>query len=449
MAHCLIRMYHFHSLSGAKWNKLSLRYYINNSSNHLTASQRQSIIQQAFSAWESVSKLSFTQVYSESSADLKIKWATGNHGDTEGFDGTDNVLAHAYSPPPLGGSYAGQIHFDDDENWTETMLLGVATHEIGHALGLGHSSVSGAIMNQYYTGQTALGSDDILGIGALYGSKENAISGPAMIGGTASGSYTVNYKPADATLTWSYSSDLLTQVSSSANGIVLKPKTPTTVGDASIIARLTYSNGNVQQIYYYVGINGPHWRNVQLVVTKSSDGSEAYPTGGLCPNTYYYARLSTGGTILTNVNWGASPELQVLSATNNQLYFRTLSQGWGTLNITATTSYGVTKKILGVTLMGGGCSSTPYYSISAASNMVDIRFNIDVFCAGINEQVYTKPPVFDVRMYSLTGVLVKQARSSGEDIQLDVSTLSRGSYVVHIYDGISEMPQTQIIQISH
>jgi hypothetical protein len=33
------------------------------------------------------------------------------------FDGVSKVLAHAYFPPPNGGTWAGDTHFDYDENW--------------------------------------------------------------------------------------------------------------------------------------------------------------------------------------------------------------------------------------------------------------------------------------------------------------------------------------------
>ncbi|MDH6358394.1 M4 family metallopeptidase [Parabacteroides sp. PF5-9] len=280
------------------------------------------------------------------------------------------------------------------------------------------------------------------------------IVGPSMIGGTTSSSYTINYVPANATLSWSYNTNLLTLVSYSANGIVVKPKTSTTVGDATITAKLTYS-GSTKTVSHYVGVGGPHSMNVQLIVRKSSDGSQVYPSGGLCPNTYYYATLNPGNTTLTNVNWGASSQLQVSSASNTQLYFRTLSQGWGTLNITATTSYGVTKTILGVTLTEssscGSSKSNSYFSISSipSSNIVEIKFDMDLFNAQINKMVYTQKPSFDIRMYTITGVMVKQANSTGESVQFDVSALQKGTYIIHIYDGISEIPEIHKIQITH
>jgi hypothetical protein len=65
----------------------------------------------AFNQWRSRSPLSFKEYPSNS--DIMIKWGIREHGDGIPFDGPGNVLAHALCP-------LGDIHFDDDEGWTDT-----------------------------------------------------------------------------------------------------------------------------------------------------------------------------------------------------------------------------------------------------------------------------------------------------------------------------------------
>lgn len=87
------------------------------------------------------------------------------------FDGEGGVLAHAFAPSD------GRLHFDEEETFTDlseqgTNLLHVAVHEIGHNLGLRHSSVRDAVMYPAYLGykpDLKLHSDDISGIQSLYG----------------------------------------------------------------------------------------------------------------------------------------------------------------------------------------------------------------------------------------------------------------------------------------
>lgn len=87
------------------------------------------------------------------------------------FDGEGGVLAHAFGPSD------GRLHFDEEETFTDlseqgTNLLYVAVHEIGHNLGLRHSSVRDAVMYPAYLGykpDLKLHSDDISGIQSIYG----------------------------------------------------------------------------------------------------------------------------------------------------------------------------------------------------------------------------------------------------------------------------------------
>ncbi|XVF02363.1 hypothetical protein REPUB_Repub04eG0168900 [Reevesia pubescens] len=136
----------------------------------------------AFQKWSTVTPLTFTQTDSFYVADIKIGFYSGDHGDGEPFDGVLGTLTHAFSPTN------GRFHLDRDENWvisgdvtrstlpSAVDLESVAVHEIGHLLGLGHSSVEDAIMFPTISSRTKkveLANDDIEGIQYLYGSNPN------------------------------------------------------------------------------------------------------------------------------------------------------------------------------------------------------------------------------------------------------------------------------------
>ncbi|KAK4488477.1 hypothetical protein RD792_004241 [Penstemon davidsonii] len=122
----------------------------------------------AFQKWASATHFAFSQV--QQNADLVIGFHRGNHGDGAPFDGPGGTLAHAFAPTD------GRFHYDGDETWSVGPVSNafdletIAIHEIGHLLGLGHSSVPEAIMfPSIPSGATKnLHADDIQGIRALY-----------------------------------------------------------------------------------------------------------------------------------------------------------------------------------------------------------------------------------------------------------------------------------------
>ena len=177
-------------LQGSKWNKTTLTYAYSEFTPELTQAQVRSAISEAFQLWAAVTPLRFNEVTLGGNPDIVIRFVAGDHGDGNNFDGPSGILAHAYYPPPGGGSLAGDTHFDEAETWTVNLppsgidLVSVAAHEFGHALGLAHSTVSGALMYAYYSGaHRRLESDDIAGIQALYGAGGPRWSGWESLGG--------------------------------------------------------------------------------------------------------------------------------------------------------------------------------------------------------------------------------------------------------------------------
>lgn len=167
-------------LRGCKYDSTNLSFALVNSTADLADGHAHEIVREAFGAWQEVSKLRFTEVPPDNSPTFTVAWERSDHGDGSPFDDggsiQGNVLAHGFFPPPCGGAFAGALHFDEFEQWTEAAatgrirLLNVAIHEIGHLLGLSHSDQNSAIMFAFYDDEVdRLAPDDIAGIQALYG----------------------------------------------------------------------------------------------------------------------------------------------------------------------------------------------------------------------------------------------------------------------------------------
>ena len=94
-----------------------------------------------------------------------------------GFTQGSNVLAFTLLPPGAnGGSDAGDILLNTNQSWhnnSDYDLETVLIHEIGHALGLGHSTDINAAMYPYYGGvEQSPNTDDVAGVQTIWGPRQ-------------------------------------------------------------------------------------------------------------------------------------------------------------------------------------------------------------------------------------------------------------------------------------
>lgn len=154
------------------------------------------VTEEAFGLWASVAPLNFvevpdigTPVYNGNTAGYNsfpldsFGQIRLNHRFINGTDaqnGMPTTKALAYFPNSLTSRIAGDIHFDNGDPWaivgtpSEPDVLGILTHEIGHAIGIGHSDLAGTVMNpaalrRMGPGTGILTADDIAGVQAIYG----------------------------------------------------------------------------------------------------------------------------------------------------------------------------------------------------------------------------------------------------------------------------------------
>jgi hypothetical protein len=93
------------------------------------------------------------------------------------FPMPSGTLAITFLPPPAnGGTDAGDIFLNSNINWqinSNYDLMTVMAHEFGHALGLGDSTVTSAVMYGTYTGiKQSLAGDDVAGIQSVYAAPQ-------------------------------------------------------------------------------------------------------------------------------------------------------------------------------------------------------------------------------------------------------------------------------------
>jgi Matrixin len=174
----------FNAVPAEIWATTGLTYSFGPGTADITSNFEAGLGAQAFGLWSNVARIRPVEVVDGGAnsliGNMRQLWAAADHGDGFPFDGPGGVLAHCFYPPPVNvGAIAGDCHFDDAENWVTPALGGVGidvvtvmAHEIGHGLGLTHSTDPNALMYPFYSGRRPyLSYDDIARIVTQYGNR--------------------------------------------------------------------------------------------------------------------------------------------------------------------------------------------------------------------------------------------------------------------------------------
>lgn len=138
-------------------------------------------LENAFSQWQEYFIPTFESTNDADKAAIVFRFKVNGDRDLP-FEFEDGVLAYAFFPDGKSLDYTSDIYVNDFYNWQLAhtdqgySLFKVIVHEIGHALGLDHSSIEQDIMYPSYIpdNNVFISQDTIEGIYKLYGTPEKS-----------------------------------------------------------------------------------------------------------------------------------------------------------------------------------------------------------------------------------------------------------------------------------
>jgi hypothetical protein len=171
--------------TACRWTRPDLAFVLDTGTADVAGQAEWDAVRAAFNTWQALGIVTFREVRLNQNPDIFFDWRPADDLDLNMAGG---ILAHADFPPGCSvvtNDLPKPIHFDDSEH---TWAIGavsdafdietVALHEIGHIIGLAHSSVAGAVMQPFVTPNSTLRTltqDDINGFNALYAKVPNVV----------------------------------------------------------------------------------------------------------------------------------------------------------------------------------------------------------------------------------------------------------------------------------
>lgn len=176
----------------------------------------------------------------------------------------------------------------------------VALHEVGHAIGLAHSSVAGAIMSPFIGNQYTPSADDVAGIQALYGAPSGSPTPTPTPSPTPSATATPTPTATPTASPTPTATPGTVQMVNPIPGTVFSSSSVTfnwTAGNATAYALLVGSSQNGSDVY-----NSGIIRGQTAMVSVPTDGRAIFVTLGFQVNStwnfnsYRYTAFSSAGT---------------------------------------------------------------------------------------------------------------------------------------------------------
>jgi hypothetical protein len=183
---CLASSAFAYTLNGRKWfSSADAKFYVNNSNGPaccLSSSQQSSAINSGINAWGIAGNGgTTTKSGARNDGQNVVSWSKlgGTTLGVTNYTTTDTGQSQVCNGTLIYRFVEVDVRFNNAFNWQTSSgcsggydLAGVATHEFGHAVGLGHSNVSGATMYPSVAACdfsiSSLANDDKSGYQAIY-----------------------------------------------------------------------------------------------------------------------------------------------------------------------------------------------------------------------------------------------------------------------------------------
>ncbi|MEM7167186.1 MAG: matrixin family metalloprotease [Planctomycetota bacterium] len=174
-----------------RWQRptpIALRYFVSPEQlpeptrSGVTPESYDAALEGALAQWTNTGVVTFTKVATATEADFSISWESETHASCSRLLRWEGQRAHA--GPVAPGTF---IHLNRDIGWRPRPrpdgaapgdpLLSTLLHEVGHVLGLGHSTEADGVMNGAFNAEhTQLTDLDRGALHSLYGGGRNAAS---------------------------------------------------------------------------------------------------------------------------------------------------------------------------------------------------------------------------------------------------------------------------------